>query len=511
MPRSIQNLLDQISNARYGEEVRSSIHDAIEACYDDVTAAQTLADAAATSANTAAGNADAATNRALAAVTDASNAAEAANEAADGANAITQQASSAATSATNAATNADTARVNANNAASAATNAASSATNAATSATTAATSATTAATNANAAATAANSAADAATNASQAASTAAEACDQVRSDAITATSNANSAASRANSAASMLENLTVTSEDVGPDETANAEYSVESGHSNIHFKLRQGAPGTPFKVIGRAYATLSDLQTAVPSPNVGDMYNVGSNPPYDIYRWTGSDWENQGSIGSASIEDLTNSEIDLLWNGTAISSSNGKYANHTGLLYLIVNKIKAAFNTKVDKVTGKGLSTNDFTSEYVNQIADHESRLGTLASGKVDKIAGKGLSTNDFTTANLNMLQQDNATLQNLSTTVSDLSTTVNDNVPISFTVLLQASSWASGSLTITDARFLASGYSYTICPNSTSFLSYSSAQIYADEVSTDGSIVFHCVKTPSLDLTVNVLRTVSA
>nr|DAK10355.1 MAG TPA: Head fiber protein [Caudoviricetes sp.] len=97
-------------------------------------------------------------------------------------------------------------------------------------------------------------------------------------------------------------------------------------------------------------------------------------------------------------------------------------------------------NTKVDKVSGKGLSTNDFTTAEKSKLAslsnydDSEIRnligntytksevdakideavaggevdltnyytkaeIDSKVSGKVDKVTGKGLSTNDFTTA----------------------------------------------------------------------------------------------------------------
>lgn len=46
---------------------------------------------------------------------------------------------------------------------------------------------------------------------------------------------------------------------------------------------------------------------------------------------------------------------------------------------------------KVDKVSGKGLSTNDYTTADKNAVA--------TIGNKVDKVSGKGLSTNDYTTA----------------------------------------------------------------------------------------------------------------
>ena len=76
---------------------------------------------------------------------------------------------------------------------------------------------------------------------------------------------------------------------------------------------------------------------------------------------------------------------------------------------------------KVDKVSGKGLSTNDFTDALLTKLNGIEtgankitidSALSTTSTNpvrnsivtgalndKVDKINGKGLSTNDFTTA----------------------------------------------------------------------------------------------------------------
>lgn len=76
---------------------------------------------------------------------------------------------------------------------------------------------------------------------------------------------------------------------------------------------------------------------------------------------------------------------------------------------------------KVDKVSGKALSTNDFTNAYktkLDGIADGANKItvdstlnststnpvqnkvvNTALGNKVDKVSGKGLSTNDYTTA----------------------------------------------------------------------------------------------------------------
>lgn len=71
-----------------------------------------------------------------------------------------------------------------------------------------------------------------------------------------------------------------------------------------------------------------------------------------------------------------------------------------------LNDIDVEIGTKVDKITGKGMSENDFVDAYVIKLNGIETgatktRSDTssdiLFSGKVDKVAGKGLSTNDYT------------------------------------------------------------------------------------------------------------------
>lgn len=503
MASNIQTYLNNIMNAIYGRDVRSSIHDAIELCYDDVSAGKTTAESSASAANsaataannaataatdakdaansaaTAANNAASAANSArdatVTATTNANQAATAANtartnavtattnanNARDAANAAATAANQAATAATNAKDAANTATTNATNAASAANTAAGNANTATTTAnqaaqnadakaalaSTATNNATTATTNANIAASGANEAKDAANTAATAANTARDAANNAASaanqaatrannaataantaattannriadmedalsDASTAISDANSAAynanvattnanratDRANTAAASIEGLTVDSEDGGPNSTASATLQTVSGHRNIHFVLKQGRPGTPFTIKGQAYATVSALEADVLNPEVGDQYNVGSAPPYNVYRWTGSSWEDQGTIGAAS-DPITAQDVQTIQNGGTVDNPTGKVLKVDGLTYILQTLLTGSLDDKVDKVEGKGLSTNDFTDSYKNTVDTLETNVTLLGSTKVDKVSGKGLSTNDFTNA----------------------------------------------------------------------------------------------------------------
>lgn len=74
------------------------------------------------------------------------------------------------------------------------------------------------------------------------------------------------------------------------------------------------------------------------------------------------------------------------------------------------------------------------------------------------------------------------------------------------FSVELTAESWSNGTQTVRDARFLASGYAYIYAPASGSYAAYATAQVYAEDVTTDGSMVFHAITQPDAAITVNIL-----
>ena len=63
---------------------------------------------------------------------------------------------------------------------------------------------------------------------------------------------------------------------------------------------------------------------------------------------------------------------------------------------------QTALDSKVDKVEGKGLSQENFTTELKSKLDGlsnyDDSTITEALSNKVDKISGKGLSTNDYTT-----------------------------------------------------------------------------------------------------------------
>ena len=120
-----------------------------------------------------------------------------------------------------------------------------------------------------------------------------------------------------------------------------------------------------------------------------------------------------------STNDFTTAEKNKL---TAITGTNTGDQDLSGYATTIALDSKAnssdvtnSLATKVDKITGKGLSTNDFTTAEKNKLTaitginTGDQDLSTYATItaldlKVDKVTGKGLSSNDFTTAEKNKL-----------------------------------------------------------------------------------------------------------
>jgi hypothetical protein len=94
---------------------------------------------------------------------------------------------------------------------------------------------------------------------------------------------------------------------------------------------------------------------------------------------------------------------------TATDLGLGNVQNTSDADKVISTRTQTALDTKVDKITGKGLSTNDYSTAEQTKLAaitgtntgdqDLSSFATTSAlNTKVDKVTGKDLSTNDYTT-----------------------------------------------------------------------------------------------------------------
>lgn len=102
------------------------------------------------------------------------------------------------------------------------------------------------------------------------------------------------------------------------------------------------------------------------------------------------------SYTEADVVNISVTQGASLWEADGADKIKPKGGKTVGADYLDLSG-------KVDKVAGKGLSTNDFTDELETKLTDLptnaalEITLTALNDGKVDKVVGKELSDNNYT------------------------------------------------------------------------------------------------------------------
>lgn len=74
-------------------------------------------------------------------------------------------------------------------------------------------------------------------------------------------------------------------------------------------------------------------------------------------------------------------------------------------------------------------------------------------------------------------------------------------------TVTIPASGWENGAQTVQNAALAASGYGYIVTPAPDSYGAYTASMVYADAVTVDGKITFHCEDAPTVALTVSIMK----
>lgn len=126
-----------------------------------------------------------------------------------------------------------------------------------------------------------------------------------------------------------------------------------------------GNLGTLFRFKGRV-DTVNDLP--VSDNQQGDVYLVGTEGANEFaeYYWTGTFFDYMGKTISIDLTDYyKKSEVDNLLDG------------------------------KVDKVEGKGLSTEDFTTELKNRLNSLENYDDTALTARVSAIEGDYIKSTD--------------------------------------------------------------------------------------------------------------------
>lgn len=241
-------------------------------------------------------------------------------------------------------------------------------------------------------------------------------------------------------------------------------------------------------VIKGVYETLADLIAAHPTGEAGDYYNVGaSEENYVTYFWNveSEEWDSISIIGPTGP--------------TGDTGPTGPTGPQGPTGPAGPNSIT---DTTATNMTGVLVGLGESIVALPIDNAPTENSQGFVKSGGIfNALAAK----------------QDALAFDNTPTQGSDNPVTSGGvaealngkpGYDLAFTVTLSGVGWSNKTQTVSDAKFRASGYAYIFSPAPGSFPIAAEAQIYADDVTTNGQATFHCEKNPTGNVTINVLRT---
>ena len=152
--------------------------------------------------------------------------------------------------------------------------------------------------------------------------------------------------------------------------------------------------------------------------------------------------------------------------------------------------------------TSVPLGANDVNIDITNSTTNPTDSSTTISSlSNTDVIVSNG-DTDASAWTKYNKLRNRIASILN------DMNTGTLPSYTFNITLTGGSTAWNGFTQTISDANFLTGKYWYNVAPEASDYLTYSSMGIYADDVTTNGQITFHCQDIPLVDITVHVVRT---
>ena len=197
---------------------------------------------------------------------------------------------------------------------------------------------------------------------------------------------------------------------------------VEYGGVDITSELSSTSTNNEAAGAKAVYDELSALNTELGNKVTSSQFSAALQTKVSVVNGKGLSTNDYTNDEKTKLAGLQNTTVDSALSTTStnpvqnkiVTAELNKKANSTD--------VATALQTKVSVVDGKGLSTNDYTTAEKNKLAGLSNTVvdsalsatstnpvqnkvvNTALSNKVDKVSGKGLSTNDYTTAEKNKL-----------------------------------------------------------------------------------------------------------
>ena len=272
------------------------------------------------------------------------------------------------------------------------------------------------------------------------------------------------------------------------------------GVGNLSWTNNGGLPNPPTVNVTGKGLTITGIVAATEdlpaTANQFDTYLVGTADPYYAYMYYENAWVNIGAVGKGEQGDPGFSPVvtvSPITGGHQISITDAEDTETFNVMDGVdgQNGVGVPIGGTTGQVLAKASGT-DYDTEWVNQSGGANPATATPL---MDGTAAVGTATKYAREDHVHPTDTSRAVAADFK----------------AFTVTLSSSGWSSNAQTVSDAKFIASGYSYIVSPASSSFADYGAAQIYADDVSTNGQMTFHCTDVPSSNLTVNVVRAVAS
>ena len=167
----------------------------------------------------------------------------------------------------------------------------------------------------------------------------------------------------------------------------------------------QGETGSGLQILD-VYATLTDLQSAHPTGQPGDAYQVGSEGSYTLYIWSSSQsaWVPAGSLGTVSP-----SVSNPLMDGTASAGSLDRYSRGD---HVHPSDTSRASKEELDALikTSQALIDQSFTYRESPAIQDGLARIDKIKGNTLvwNQLIEKGNMTDGWTFSNSTGSYSDN-------------------------------------------------------------------------------------------------------